>query len=392
MLQNERTSMRALISIFILLGLAPMTLAAEFETPATHAVILDYDTGLVLFGHDADTPIPPASMTKIMTLYMVFERLKSGALSLDDEFTVSADAWRRGGFSSGSSTMCLRPKERVRVEDLIRGVIVLSGNDAAITLAENIAGSEAAFARQMTERAHELGLNTVQFHNATGWPDPGHEISVHDLAKLTRMIIRDFPEDYAYFSEREFDWCKAAPSNRYNRNPLLGVVPGADGLKTGHTKESGFGLAGSAVRDGKRRIIVFTGMKSSRGRASEGERLMRAAFGEFDIKTLYEKGAVVGEAKVALGKALTVPVITDQQINVAYFRPNRRSITTAFVYDGPVQAPVQKGDPIGKLVVEEKGEVKASYPLLAGASVEKKGLFGQAIAGLVGLIRGAGTE
>lgn len=383
--------MRPLICFLILFGIAPMARAAELETPATHAVILDYDTGLVLFDKAADEPVPPASMTKIMTLYMVFERLKSGALSLDDEFTVSDDAWRRGGFSSGSSTMCLRPKERVRVEDLIRGVIVLSGNDAAITLAENIAGSEAAFARQMTERAHELGLSTVEFHNATGWPDPGHQISVHDLAQLSRIIIRDFPEDYKYFGEREYDWCTAAPSNRYNRNPLLGVVPGADGLKTGHTKESGFGLAASAQRDGQRRIVVFNGMKSSRGRASEGERLMRAAFGEFEIKSLYANGAVVGEAKVVLGKAANVPLVTSEEINIAFYRPNRRTIKTAILYDGPLRAPVQKGDPVGQLVVEEKGVVTATYPLLAGEAVEKKGLFGLVMDGLVGLIRGSGN-
>jgi serine-type D-Ala-D-Ala carboxypeptidase (penicillin-binding protein 5/6) len=384
--------MRALIFALIMFGLVGQAKAAEFTSPATHAVILDYETGLMLFGKDADTPIPPASMTKIMTLYMVFERLQSGAIKLDDEFVVSADAWKRGGFSSGSSTMCLRPKERVRVEDLIRGVIVLSGNDAAITLAENIAGSERAFADQMTQRAHELGLNSVQFHNATGWPDPGHEISVHDLAKLVRLVIRDFPEDYAYFSEREFDWCKAAPSNRYNRNPLLGVVQGADGLKTGHTKESGYGLAGSALRDGKRRIIVFTGMKTSRGRASEGERLMRAAFGEFDITTLYEAGAQVGEAKVVLGKVANIPLVTAEKIDVAFFRPNRRSIKTALIYEGPVHAPVQKGDVLGRLVIEEKGVEVASYPLLAGASVEKKGLFGLAVEGLVNLIRGSASQ
>ncbi len=384
--------MRILTAFLILVSTTATTLAAEFETPASHAVILDYDTGLVLFGKDADTPVPPASMTKIMTLFMVFERLKSGALSLDTEFTVSADAWRRGGFSSGSSTMCLRPKERVRVEDLIRGVIVLSGNDAAITLAENIAGSEEAFARQMTERAHELGLSTVEFHNATGWPDPGHAISVHDLAELTRIIIRDFPEDYAYFSEREYDWCKAAPSNRYNRNPLLGVVPGADGLKTGHTKEAGYGLAASAQKDGKRRIVVFTGMTSNRGRANEGERLMRAAFGDFEIQTLYTKGAVIGDARVTLGKAASVPLVAVDDIDVSFFRPNRRAIKTVLVYDGPVRAPIQKGDPIGILQVEERGVVKATYTLQAGASVEKKGLMGQAIDGLVGLIRGAGQE
>ncbi len=384
--------MRVPFALFILFALVSFANAAEFETPATHAVILDYDTGLMLYGKDADAPVPPASMTKIMTLYMVFERLSSGSLTLDDEFTISAEAWRRGGFSSGSSTMCLRPKERVRVEDLIRGVIVLSGNDAAIALAENIAGSEDAFARQMTERAHELGLTSVQFRNATGWPDDEHVISVHDLAELSRIIIRDFPKKYAYFAEREYDWCKAAPSNRYNRNPLLGVVPGADGLKTGHTKVAGYGLATSAVRDGKRRIVVISGMTSNRGRAREGERMLRAAFGEFDIKSLYVKGAIVGDAKVVLGKAASVPLITPENINVALFKPNRRNFTTAIVYEGPIAAPVQKGDQLAMLVVEEKGVVKASYPLLAGAGVEKKGFFGLAIEGLVGLIQGTGSE
>ncbi len=384
--------MRSFIVILIFLGLAPVIHAAEFETPATHAVIMDYDTGLMLYGKDADTPIPPASMTKIMTLYMVFERIKNGALKLDDEFTVSADAWRRGGFSSGSSTMCLRPKERVRVEDLIRGVIVLSGNDAAITLAENIAGSEAAFARQMTERAHALGLKSVQFHNATGWPDPGHVISVHDLARLSRILIRDFPEDYSYFGEREFDWCKVAPSNRYNRNPLLGVFEGADGLKTGHTKEAGYGLAASAKRDGQRRIVVFAGMKTSHGRASEAERLMRAAFGEFAVKTLYGKGAQVGAAKVYLGKAEQVPLVTHEAIKIPLYRPARSAMKTVLVYDGPVRAPVRKGDALGQLLVEKDGTQIASFPLYAGAAVEKKGLFGQALAGLVGLIRSAGRE
>ncbi len=384
--------MRVLLALLILIGTAPLVRAAEFETSATHAVILDYETGLVLFGKGADAPIQPASMTKIMTLYMVFERLRSGALTLDTEFIISADAWRRGGFSSGSSTMCLRPKERVRVEDLIRGVIVLSGNDAAIALAENIAGSEEAFARQMTERAHELGLTSVQFRNATGWPDEAHVISVHDLAELSRIIIRDFPQEYAYFAEREYDWCKAAPSNRYNRNPVLGVVPGADGLKTGHTEIAGYGLAAAVLRDGQRRIVVFSGMSSNRGRASEGERMIRAAFGEFEIKSLYTKDDVIGEAKVVLGKAVSVPLVTPEDINVALYRPNRRSITTAIVYEGPIAAPVQKGDQLAMLVVEEKGVVKASYPLLAGASVEKKGLFGLAIEGLLRLIRGAGKE
>ncbi len=388
--------MRAFSNRFLLIGtaimalLAPTAQAADFETPASHAVILDYETGLMLFGKDADTPIPPASMTKIMTLYLVFERLGSGALTLDDEFTVSADAWKRGGFSSGSSTMCLRPKERVRVEDLIRGVIVLSGNDAAITLAENIAGSEAAFSRQMTERAHELGLSSVEFHNSTGWPDPGHEVSVHDLAKLTRLIIRDFPKEYAYFAETEYDWCKAAPSNRYNRNPLLGIVEGADGLKTGHTNESGYGLAGSALRDGQRRIVVFSGMTSNRGRASEGERLIRAAFGEFEIQTLFAKGETVGEAKVSLGLAATVSLLAPDDIKSAIYRPNRRGMSTALVYDGPVAAPIEAGDIIGELVVKQDGKTIASYPLQAAQSVKRKGFFGRAMAGLVGLIQGTG--
>lgn len=384
--------MRAFFACLIVLISSPFARAADFETTASNAVIMDYDTGLVLFGKEANTPIPPASMTKIMTLYIVFERLKSGALRLDDEFTVSADAWKRGGFSSGSSTMCLRPKERVRVEDLIRGVIVLSGNDAAITLAENIGGTEAAFSREMTERAHELGLDTLAFHNSTGWPDPGHQVSVHDLAKLTRLLIRDFPEEYAYFAEKEYDWCKAAPSNRYNRNPLLGVVEGADGLKTGHTSESGYGLAGSAVRNGERRIIVFSGMSSSRGRANEGERMMRAAFGDFEIKTLFTKGEKVGDAEVFLGVAASIPLVAQADIKTAIYRPNRRQLKTAFVYDGPVAAPVNAGDLLGQLIVEDDGKVIASYPLLAGASVKRKGFFGRAMAGLVSLIQGSGQE
>ncbi len=383
--------MRALLLIVSALFILPTAaLAVEFETAAANAVIIDYKTGLVLYGKAADEPVPPASMTKIMTLYMVFERIKSGALSLDDEFVVSADAWKRGGFSSGSSTMCLRPKERVRVEDLIKGVIVLSGNDAAITLAENIAGSEASFARQMTERAHELGLNSVTFHNATGWPDPGHEISVHDLAALSRLIIKDFPEDYVYFAQREFDWCKAAPSNRYNRNPLLGVFAGADGLKTGHTKEAGYGLAASAVRGDERRIVVFTGMTSSRGRANEGERLMRAGFNEFGVQSLYGAGAVVGQAKVRLGQVQTVDLVTASAVDVPFYKPARRKMKAVMVYDGPLQAPLKKGANVGRLDIESGGKVVASYPLLAGADVAQKGLFGRAMEGLVNLIRGKG--
>jgi D-alanyl-D-alanine carboxypeptidase (penicillin-binding protein 5/6) len=383
---------RFFLFVFCCFWLPQTALAQEFETPAPTAIILDGETGLVLFEKNAREPIPPASMTKIMTLYMVFERLASNSLSLDDEFTVSDEAWRRGGFRSGSSTMCLKPKERVRVEDLIRGVIVLSGNDAAITLAENISGSEEAFARAMTARAHELGLNSVNFLNATGWPAEGHEISAYDLAELSRMTIEKFPEYYKYYQEREYDWCKASPSNRFNRNPLLAVFDGADGLKTGHTKAAGYGLVGSAVRKDQRRIIVLSGMSSKRERVQQAERVMRAAFGEFEVKTLYQPQEVVGDVKVYLGKAKTVSVQVENIVLLGVFKPQQDKVRAHIVYEGPVAAPIAVGQKLAVLVVSSPGQPDMEIDLIASQSVARVGFFSRVGAGLVQMIQGKGSE
>ncbi len=384
--------MRSLICTLFLFFPSVAAIAQGFETTAPIAVLMDGESGTVLFEKNAREPIPPASMTKIMTLYMVFERLKSGALTMDDEFTVSDDAWRRGGFRSGSSTMCLNPNERVRVEDLIRGVIVLSGNDAAITLAENISGSEAAFAQAMTTRAHELGLTSVNFLNSTGWPAEGHEISGLDLARLARMSAQDFPEYYAYYGEKEFGWCKAAPSNRFNRNPLLSLFAGADGLKTGHTNAAGYGLVGSAARDGKRRIVVASGLTSNRERSRQSERLLRAAFREFDVKELFVPDAPIGKIDVFLGTQKTVPVGVKQSVQFGVFKPQIKDVKAEIVYSGPVSAPIEQGQKVGALRITSPDKPPVEVDLFALESVTKKGYFSRVVTGLVRFIQGSDRE
>lgn len=384
--------MRIILLITVLLAYATSSYGQGFQTKAPAAVILDGETGTVLFEKNARQPIPPASMTKIMTLYMVFERLSSGALSLDDLFTVSDDAWRRGGFRSGSSTMCLRPNQRVRVEDLIKGLVVLSGNDAAITLAENISGSEPAFAKAMTIRAHELGLSSVNFVNANGWPAESHVISVLDLARLSQMIINKFPEYYKYFAQREYDWCKAAPSNRYNRNPLLALFEGADGLKTGHTKAAGYGLAASAKRGADRRIIVLTAMTSNRQRSRESERVMRAAFREFSVQTLFAEQQPIGEVSVYLGKQKSVAVRTKQPVMIGLFKPNSRKVNAQIVYNGPVSAPIIAGQKLAVLRISVPGQPDIEADLVAVTSVSQKGFLSRVLTGLVQFIQGTDGE
>lgn len=380
--------MRLLLALLIALGFSAPAFAQEFETPAPEAIIMDGNTGAVLFEKNARKPIPPASMTKIMTMYMVFERLKAGTLKLDDKFTVSEDAWRRGGFASGSSTMCLQPKEKVSIENLIQGVIVLSGNDAAITLAENISGSEAVFAKAMTKKAHELGLNTVNFKNATGWPDPDHHISLYDLARLAKLIRENFPEYYHYFSEKEFDFCKVAPSNRYNRDPLLFSFKGADGLKTGHTSIAGYGLTGSAERDGKRRIVVVSGLKSEKDRASFSLQLMRAAFNEFDSTTLFAKNKDVGEVPVQLGVSKTVTAEVTKAVPIGWFKLERDKISSHIIPEKELVAPVSKGQAVGTLVIQRPGQPDINVPMVAKNAVARQGFFAMAMTGLKQMLVG----
>ncbi|XBQ15759.1 MAG: D-alanyl-D-alanine carboxypeptidase family protein [Oceanicaulis sp.] len=379
--------MRRLIAIaaFAFAMAAGPAFAQGFETRATNAVIMDYETGEILYSKNAEAPMPPASMSKLMTALMVFEALENGELSMDTELPVSETAWRRGGSASGSSTMFLEVNSRARVDDLLKGIIVQSGNDACIVVAEAIGGTEENFADMMTERARELGLDTATFANATGWPNPEHRISAADLARLARHIISEHQAYYGLYGIEEFTYNGI---RQFNRNPLLGLFEGVDGLKTGHTSESGYGLVASAEQDGERRIVVFNGMESERARADEAERLMRAAFNEFEMVELVAAGGQVGQAELWLGQAETVPLRAADTIRVGMHRRSVDDFTAEIVYQGPVEAPVAEGDQIASLEISLPDGRTRTVPLEAAASVEKKGMFGRAGDSLLRLIRG----
>lgn len=381
--------LRRLIALSLLI-VTPLAAAhaqdSAFNTRASHALIMDYATGEVLFSRNGSEPMPPASMSKLMTAYMAFDAIKRGELSLDDELPVSETAWRRGGAATGGSTMFLEPNTRVRVSDLLRGIVVQSGNDACIVIAEALEGTEENFADAMTERAHELGLDSANFENATGWPHPEHVISAADLARLAAIIISEFPDLYDIYAETELTYNGI---RQYNRNPLIGVFQGADGLKTGHTQASGYGLVASAGRDGQRRIIVFNGMESERARADEAERMMRAAFTEFEIYQLAQAGDVLTEAEVFMGASPRVGLRVPRDVTMGLHRRDRGDVTAEIVYQGPLRAPIEEGQEIGRLVITAPGGRVEELPLEAATSVERKGAIGRAITALVQLIRGA---
>ena len=364
--------MRLLWSVLVIVTFAAAgarAASAPIETPAEYAIIMDYRTGEVLFEKNARTPTAPASMSKLMTAAIVFERLKDGSLSLSDMFDVSEKAWRMGG-----SKMWVRVDTEISLENLLRGVIVQSGNDACIVIAENISGSEDAFAELMNKKAREWGLRDSTFANATGWPHENQKMSMRDLALLTRKIIRDYPEYYGLFAEREFTWEKIRQGNR---NPLLDAFNGADGLKTGHTEESGYGLVGSAVSDGERRIVVLNGLESERQRSAEAARLMRIAFNDFLRQQLFAPGDAVGEALVFKGKEKTAPLIVAEPVSAIVHRSLRDETRSTVVYTGPVAAPVQENQQIGYLRVEIAGGEIKEYPLYAGKAVQEMGVFGK---------------
>ncbi len=338
-------------------------------SPAKHALIMDFETGEVLFEKNADTPTAPASMSKLMTVAIVFEKLRSGDLTPNDEFFVSEKAWRMKG-----SKMWVRVDTKIPLKDLLRGVIVQSGNDACIVIAENISGTEEAFAALMTRKAREWGMTDSTFANSSGWPHPDHKMSMRDLGVLARKIIAEYPEYYAIFSEDEFTWENIRQSNR---NPLLSIFEGADGLKTGHTEESGFGLVGSAQKDGERRIIVFNGLESERARRNEARRLMQIAFNDFSEKQLFAAGDVVGEAKVFGGKAESVPLITRDEVSVIAHRSKIGDVRATFVYEGPVAAPIVEAQQIGYLKVDSGDAEAREYPLFAGRRVSEVGPLGR---------------
>lgn len=374
------TRVLALFSLALSCALAPVTVSAqEFYTEAPHAVLMDGETGLILFEKDAQLPMEPASMTKIMTASLVFDQIRSGAISLDTQFTVSEEAWRRGGKASGSSTMFLEVGSKVSVGDLLKGVIIQSGNDACIVLAEGIAGSETAFADMMTERARELGLSSATFKNATGWPHPEHKISAIDLARLSQYVISEYPEFYDLYAQRKFMWNGISQNNR---NPLLGKFTGADGLKTGHTESSKYGMVGSAVRADRRIIMVLNGLESNRLRTSESLRVMDAAFTGFGVYKLYPAGAVAGQAEVFMGQSENIDLTTEKPISIGLYKPLRDKMRVTIQYDGPIAAPIQQGDEIAKLVVSFSDKPDLTFPLIAAKTVERKGAIARALTAL----------
>ncbi|HKM65411.1 MAG TPA: D-alanyl-D-alanine carboxypeptidase family protein [Acidisphaera sp.] len=361
-------------------GTPAQTPIGPIDTAAKWAIITDFNTGAVLLDKDADVLMAPSSMTKIMTAYLVYSALKSGKLRLTDQLPVSEKAWRMAG-----SKMFVQIGTSVGVEDLIRGMIVQSGNDACIVLAEGIAGSEQQFVEQMNAKARELGLTHTTFINCTGWPDPGHLSTCRDLATLSARIIQDFPEYYHYDSEKTFKYDNI---EQENRNPLVqkGI---ADGLKTGHTDEGGYGLVGSSLRDGRRVIVVLNGMTSMHQRGEESERLLDWAFREFENVKLFTAGDVVDRAPVWLGASPTVPLVGGRDVVLTLPRSWRKNATISVQYDAPVRAPVARGTTLGKISVSGEGVPAMDVPLLAGADVPKLGLPGRAMAVLSHYVTGS---
>ena len=357
--------------------------AQMIDTPAEYAVIMDHETGQILYSKRGEEAMTPASMTKMMTAFVVFELIDRGEISLTDKFTVSEDAWRRGGFPSGTSTMGLKPKDTPTVEELLHGVITMSGNDACIVLAEGISGSEAAFSARMTEIAHELGLKSVNFVNATGLEGEGHVISAVDLAKLAKMTIDKYPQYYGWYSLPSYTWREYT---QVNRNPLLEVA-GADGLKTGHLESSGYGLTASAVRDGVRRTIVINGLPTMAARAQEAERLMRVAIQSFELKTIGPETVTLPEVSVWLGEQRTVPVSLSEPVKVVGHKAAFSKAKAELVLDKTIKAPVKKGDVVGKFVVTLEGQAPVSAPVIAEADVKKLGFVGQALEGISTLMK-----
>lgn len=356
------------------LVLAGIGSAAAIETQARNAILMDYDTGQYLYVKDHEKMVPPASMSKLMTVNMIFEKLKDGSLSLDDTFTVSERAWKLGGAASGGSTMFLKIGEKVRVEDILKGILIQSGNDACIVAAENLAGSEDDFAEMMNKRARELGLNNSSFANSTGLPHPDQKMSVEDLAKLARHIIKEFPEFYHIFSEKYYTHNNITQGNR---NPLLYSMPNADGLKTGHTEEAGFCLTASAKKGERRLIEVMTGMNSNKERSEEAERLMEWGFREFNNYNLLNKGQEIAEIPVVFGNEKEVRLVVPETVKRTLKKSQASKIKMTAVYDKPVKAPIKKGDKLGVVKVEIPGQPDFEVPLLADRDVGKLGMLGK---------------
>ena len=377
---------RAIISsIAILAFVALISLAGisgqsnAMETQARQAFLLDAQTGIVLLEHNADSLMSPASMSKLMTVLMVFEAIEEGRLALDEELFVSDDAWRRGGSKSGGSTMFLNARSKVSVENLLRGVIIQSGNDACIVLAEALAGSEPDFATIMTERAFELGMQNTNFTNSTGWPHPDHKTTARDLAILTQYLIKNHPVYYRMFAERDFTWNGIRQSNR---NPLLYANIGADGLKTGHTEESGYGLVASAEQNGRRLILVLNGLDSKKARASEATRLMNWGFRSFSREVLATPDTEIIQAPVWQGEFAFIRLAPSKPFTVILPRRGKHKMVVTASFTSPVFAPIEKGTPLGTLRVVAPNMETQEVPLVAMSSMAREGVFARILSTL----------
>lgn len=383
-------SFKLILAVVGSMTFTSLAVAQTMATPARQAVLLDTSTGSILFEKDADTPFPPASMSKLMTVYYAFEAIKQGELALDDEVVVSDETWRE--WNNRGSTMFLRAKDVVTVADLLRGIIVLSGNDACVVLAEHMAGSHDLFVDWLNAKAVEMGLTGSVFKNANGWPAEGHVMTARDLATLSYRLSVDFPELYPMFAEREYLY-KEFNRNKYNRNPLLGRFPGADGLKTGHTEESGYGLAASAEREGRRLVLVLGGLSSTSERTRESQRLLQYGFRNFRHYPLFRAGETVDRAEVWLGDELTVPMVIGEDLAITMSRRQRAEMKVSIEYSNPVAAPISKGQTIGELVVELRGREPIRLPLQAGRAIDDVGGFGKIGAAFSYLLFGsAGAE
>lgn len=343
---------------------------AAFETRATAAWVYDQTSDTLLLAKNAEQPIPPASMSKIMTLNMLFEALRDGRVTLDTRFSVSQRAKDMGG-----STMFLNTTDEPTVEELIKGIIVQSGNDACVVVAENLAGTEEAFANLMTERGRALGLTASTFANATGWPNPNHRMSVQDLGLLATRMVEEFPEYYGYFGLPEFPFDGRAPQNHRNRNPILGRINGADGLKTGHTREAGYGLVGSAKQGDRRIIFVIAGLQSEAERAEEAERIANWAFRQFVQRTVAPSGTRIAEADVWMGETATVGLTPESDVSLLIPAVLGDGIQAEVNYDGPIAAPITEGQEIAELVITIDGFEPRRIPLVAETNVAQGGFF-----------------
>ena len=346
--------------------------AAGFDTLAQAAYVVDVNTGTVLLNKDGDTAMPPASMSKLMTIDLLFQALADGRVTLDTTFPVSTKAKSMGG-----STMFLNERDRPTVDQLIQGIIVLSGNDACVTVAEGLAGSEDAFAEQMNAQAKKLGLANSHFANASGWPNPGQLMSMHDLATLAMHIMKTYPQYWHYFSIENFAYDGRAPANQENRDPLLGKYPGADGMKTGHTEASGYGLVGTAKQGDRRVLVVMNGLPTMASRGTEGEKLLNWAFHQFAEKTVAKKDAPVAEAPVWLGQKRTVALVPAADATILMPVTAGSTVDAKVVYSSPVKAPVKAGQQLADLVISQPEMADRHIPLVAATDVAPAGFLGR---------------